>query len=132
MAELKKVSDITVRLREALTDANMRQSELARQTDIDRGSISNYLSGRYEPKTSAISKMAKVLGVSEMWLYGYDVPKHRSDGQKKNDQLVELIALLRKDNEFREMTQALSQLTPEQRNSLKPILAAFTNKQFQD
>ena len=128
MAELKKVSNITVRLREALQEANIRQSELARLTDIDRGSISNYLSGRYEPKTSAISKMAKVLGVSEMWLYGYDCPKQRSDGQKKNDQLVELITLLRNDNEFAEMVQMLSKLTPEQRGSVKPLLTVFINK----
>lgn len=128
MAELKKVSNITIRLKEALTDANMRQSELARLTDIDRGSISNYLSGRYEPKTSAISKMAKVLNVSEMWLYGYDVPKQRSEGQKKNDELVELIARMRRDDEFAELVKWLNGLQPEQYDSIKQLSTVFTNK----
>lgn len=125
MAELKKVSNITIRLKEALTDANMRQSELARLTDIDRGSISNYLSGRYEPKTSAISKMAKILNVSEMWLYGYDVPKQRSEGQKKNDELVELIARMRRDDEFTELVKCLNGLQPDQYDSIKQLLSAF-------
>ena len=59
---------------------------------------------------------------------GYDVPMERNDIQKKNDQLVELITLLRRDNEFADMVQMLSELTPEQRASVKPILAAFTKK----
>lgn len=128
MAELKKVSNITIRLKEALTDANMRQSELARLTDIDRGSISNYLSGRYEPKTSAISKMSKVLDVSEMWLYGYDYPKQRSEERKKNDELNKLIVRIRRDDEFADLVTMLNKLTPEQKDSVKQLLTVFTNK----
>lgn len=126
MHDWKRTSTTAERLKEALAQANMKQVELSRRTDIDKGTISNYLSGRYEPKANSISKMAKVLNVTEMWLWGYDVPMQRTDIEKKNDQLVELITLLRTDAEFLDMAQKLSKLTPEQRQSIKPILSAFT------
>lgn len=61
-----------------------KQIDLSRETEIDKGSISNYLSGRYEPKQEAIYKFAMVLDVSEMWLCGYDVPMERSKGRKNS------------------------------------------------
>jgi transcriptional regulator with XRE-family HTH domain len=61
----------------ALKQSNMKQVELSRLTGIDKGSISNYLYGKYEPKSDAINKMAIALNVSEMWLWGYDVPMER-------------------------------------------------------
>ena len=120
------------RISSALQIRNMKQTELCELTGIPKSAMSQYIKGSFEPKQDRIYKIAKALDVNEAWLMGFDVPMARYDYQKKNDQLVELIALLRKDNEFREMAQALSQLTPEQKESLKPILAAFTNKQFQD
>jgi transcriptional regulator with XRE-family HTH domain len=64
-------------MRIALKRANMKQIELSRLTGIDKGSISNYLYGKYEPKSDAINKMAIALNVDEMWLWGYDVPMER-------------------------------------------------------
>lgn len=128
MSDWKRVATTAERLRAALDRLNMKQVELSRLTDIDKGTISNYLSGKYEPKSQGISKMAKALNVTEMWLWGYDVPMERNDIQKKNDQLVELINLLRRDYELLDMAQMLSELTPEQRVSVKPILEAFTKK----
>ena len=57
--------------------AGMKQADLARATGLGKGGISNYVTGRYEPKSDIISKLAKALGVSEMWLWGYDGPKER-------------------------------------------------------
>ena len=128
VSDWKRSATTAERLREALDRLNMKQVELSRLTDIDKGTISNYLSGKYEPKANGISKMAKALNVTEMWLWGYDVPMERNDTQKKNDQLVELITLLRRDNEFLDMVQMLSKLTPKQKQSVKQILTAFTQQ----
>lgn len=68
-----KVSKISVRLREAMDAAGKKQIDLVRETGIDKGSISNYLSGRYEPKSDALNELSHALGVSVMWLCGYDV-----------------------------------------------------------
>jgi transcriptional regulator with XRE-family HTH domain len=127
-----KVATTSERLQIILSEKQMKQSDLARATGISRGAISNYVLGRYAPKSDIVQKLANALNCSEMWLWGYDVPMHRTDIEKKNDQLVELVTLLRTDNEFLDLAQKLSKLTPEQRQSLKPILSAFTQQQLMD
>ena len=79
----KQNSTIAQRLKEALQIAGKKQADLVRETGLDRGSISSYLSGKYEPKQKAIYKLAQALNVSEAWLLGYDVPMARTADQKK-------------------------------------------------
>ena len=116
------------RLRQALEEANMKQIELSRCTGIDRSAINRYLAGTYEPKQDAIHKMAQALNVSEMWLWGYDVPMQRTKAQKKNDGLVQVIAQLRKDEEFFEVVQLLADLPADQYASVKGIISALGKK----
>ena len=78
-----RVASTPDRIRLALVKANMKQIDLSRLTGIDRSAISNYLAGRYEPKADAINKMAKVLNVNEMWLWGYDVSMERENSPDK-------------------------------------------------
>ena len=77
MTVWSKTSTTSQRLREAMRIRNMRQADLARATGLAKGGISNYVTGRYEPKSDIISKLAKALDCSEMWLWGYDVPMER-------------------------------------------------------
>lgn len=122
----ERVESCGKRLAKALNIRGIKQVELSNRTNIPKSSISLYLKDAYEPKQDRLYEIAKVLNISEVWLMGYDVPMERSDMQKKNDQLVELVTLLRTDAEFLDMAQKLSKLTPEQRQSIKPILSAFT------
>lgn len=78
-----RVTTTSERIKEALKLRDMRQTDLAKATNIDKGSISSYISGRYEPKNEAIHKMASALSVSEMWLWGYDVPIDRPADQRQ-------------------------------------------------
>lgn len=93
-------SDTPTRLREAMELSGKKQVDLVRETGIDKGSISNYLSGRYEPKQEAIRRLAVALDVSEMWLWGYDVPMKRPEEQKNNDAISDIVARLRDDIKF--------------------------------
>lgn len=95
-----RTSTTPERLREAMTAKEKKQIDLVRETGIDKGSISNYLSGRYEPKQEAIYKLAKALDVSEMWLWGYDVPQERPKEQKNNDAIADIVVRLRTDEKF--------------------------------
>ena len=128
MLEVKKVARTADRLREAMAEAGKNQAELMRETGLQRSAISRYLSGEYEPKALAVGKMSKVLGVSEMWLFGYDVPKNRTAEQKKNDDLVQVIAKLRKDPEFFEVVSKLASLPAAEYESIKQLLSALGNK----
>lgn len=73
----RQVETTAARLKKAMDIRGKKQIDLARETGIDKGSISHYVSGRYEPKQEAVNKLSIVLGVSEMWLWGYDVPMER-------------------------------------------------------
>lgn len=123
-----KVASTADRLREAMTDAGKTQADLMRETGLDRGAISSYLKGKYEPKQIAVSKMARALDVSEMWLWGYDVPKQRTAAQKKNDDLAQVVVKLRNDPDFYEVVSMLARLEPAEYASIKQILLALNNK----
>lgn len=125
---LERVSTTQARLREAFAASGKKQADLARNTGLDKGAISSYLSGKYEPKQKAIGLLARELGVSEMWLWGYDVPLERTPEQKKNDDLVKVIAQLRKDPEFFEVVALLGELPAEQYASIKSLISALAQK----
>ena len=80
-----KNSTTSTRLQEIMTEKGIKQAELARMTGISRGAVSNYVLGRYEPKSDVINKFAKALNCSEMWLWGYDVPKKRQVSSPTNE-----------------------------------------------
>ena len=102
-----------------------KQADLVRETGLDRGSVSSYLSGKYEPKQKAIYKMARALNVSESWLMGYDVPMARTEESRKNDQLAQLIVRLRTDSDFYNTVAALAELNEKQYRGIKELVAAF-------
>lgn len=77
MGDWSRSSTTSQRLQEAMKDSNMKQADLARATGLSKGGISNYVIGRYEPKSDIISKLSMALNCSEMWLMGYDVPRER-------------------------------------------------------
>lgn len=92
-----KVATTSERLQIILSKKQMKQSDLARATGISRGAISNYVLGRYEPKSDIVQKLANALNCSEMWLWGYDVPiekSHRSFGEEENPYAVEISGTL--------------------------------------
>ena len=124
----KRVALTKDRIREAMRDADKKQADLVRETGLNRGTISRYLSGEVEPRQDAAYKLALALNVSETWLWGYDVPKDRTISQKKNDDLVKIIAQMRKDPKFFEIVSMLAELPSEQYASLTTIISALGNK----
>lgn len=62
------------RIKEALEFRNMKQAELCKRTNIPKSAMSQYLSGKFEPKQDRVFLIAQALNVSEAWLMGYDVP----------------------------------------------------------
>ena len=77
MATNARIETTSNRLKEAMHAANKTPADLARETGLNKSTISRYLSGAVEPKQIAIAKLSASLHVSEMWLWGYDVPMER-------------------------------------------------------
>lgn len=113
------------RILEAMQDAKKKQVDLVRETGIERSAISRYLKGEYEPKQAAVNKLAKALNVSEMWLWGYDVPKTRTPENIKNDQLTQLIVRMRQDQKFFDLVEKLDLVPPEQLETLTALVAGL-------
>ena len=83
MEKYERVEPVSQRLRKAMNIAGKTQADLVRETEITKGTLSRYLSGKFEPKQFAINKLAIALDVSEMWLWGCDVPMERPPETKK-------------------------------------------------
>lgn len=125
MPKLNRIATTSQRLQMAMDMEHKRQADLVELTGINKGTISRYCSGDYEPKAGAINKLATALNVAEMWLWGYDVPMERSEGQKKNDQLVKLVVRMRSDSEFAKAVSMLDNLTPAQFSAIVGMLSTM-------
>ena len=58
------------RIRELREDRDLRQSDLAKETGIDQRTISNYETGKSNPDSYALIKLAEYFGVSIDYLVG--------------------------------------------------------------
>lgn len=72
---MEKVSTLKTRLKEAMSDCGISQSELARAINVDRSNLSHWINGRSDCRYETLKKMATVLKVNVAWLEGYDAPK---------------------------------------------------------
>jgi transcriptional regulator with XRE-family HTH domain len=111
-----------------MADNGLRPIELSEKTGIPKSMVSYYMAGKSLPKADRVYSLAQVLGVSEAWLMGYDVAKNRTTEQKKNDQVVRLVAQLKKDPEFFDLVSDLADLPAEQYTSIKQLVSALRNK----
>lgn len=85
MSSFNRIDSTANRLKTAMEQAGKRQADLVRETGIDKGAMSNYLKGKYEPKQDVVNRLAIALGVSEMWLWGYDCKKERVQEEIKKE-----------------------------------------------
>ena len=128
MNNAERVSEFKLRLREALKVRNMKATELSKKTKVPEGAISYYLAGKSQPKGDRLHILCVALNVSEAWMLGYDIPMERSEEQRKNDDLVKIIAQMRKDPKFFTIVSKLAELPAEQYDSLTTIISALGKK----
>ena len=92
------------RIRDLREDADLKQSELAAATGISQMTLSNYESGKSNPDSYAIIKLAEFFNVTTDYLLGVTRNNFRdlSDVAKKLDEttctLAEISDLLKKLN----------------------------------
>lgn len=83
-----KIESTALRLKEIMAESNLRQIDVIEKCQpycskygikMGRNDLSQYLSGKFQPKQTKLTVLALALGVNEAWLMGYDVPKARFD-----------------------------------------------------
>ena len=68
----KIIASVSERIKTAMEIRHISQADICRKTGIDKGSVSSYVSGRYEPKDDRIFLIANALQVNPSWLSGFD------------------------------------------------------------
>lgn len=128
MKRTERVATTPERLREAMAVSGKKQIDIAKETGMSHSTISRYLSGKVEPRQEAAHKLAIALGVSEFYLWGYDVPMKRTSEQKKNDDLAKVIVQLREDPEFFDVVTSLAGLPADRYGIVKQLISTLGSK----
>ena len=115
------------RMRKAMDLRNMKQTDIVEKTGLGKSAISQYYSGKYEPKQRGIYLIAKALDVNEAWLMGYDVPMERNytrypDTEIKSENTIDTIAAHYDGVE----------LTPEERREIENYIQFILSKRNRD
>ena len=110
------------RIGEALSMLGWKQVDLVERTGIPKNSINAWVKQKWQPKQKPLMKMAQVLGVSEMWLAGYDVPMERPAAQKKSDELTQLIIEIKEDEDLKDLFTSISHLNNDQRKTIESMV----------
>lgn len=95
------------RLRKAMAASGMKAADVCNKTGIPKSAMSYYLSGRSEPKADRLYLLCKALDVSEAWMLGYDVEMTKTQTQKNNDIIADIVVKMRTDNNFLSIVDAL-------------------------
>ena len=121
---VEKVSTVSERLSCILSIKGIKQSDLSRMSGISRGTISNYVQGRYSPKNDVIKVLASALQVSADWLSGYNVPMEISDAHYFDEEDPDQLVLTGVDKELYEL---LMQIPEEQKKLFLEMGRVFVN-----
>lgn len=97
MKEENKLS--SQRISESLADNRMRPAELSEKTGISKSAISLYISGGRIPNRDKAEILGKALGVSPVWLMGFDAPKYVEATVEEKDLLLTYFAQLTPDQQ---------------------------------
>lgn len=106
---MNKISTSQERLRQIMYEKGLKQVDILNlskpwQNDLDikmsKTHLSNYVNGKSTPDNFRLVLLSKVLGVSEAWLMGYDVP--RNDEEEESPLIEKTIENMKKLAEERQ------------------------------
>ncbi len=121
------------RLRQALSESNMSQAELARKSGLGRNSISAYLKGKYKASQNNLGAMARALNVDEGWLMGVTDKKERFDARQSDSSAAKPEEAKSVDDLVDEMHSYRGiKISDAQRASMKAILKAYLDTQIKN
>lgn len=101
------------RLKHLMSARNLKQADIIRAVEpfcrkynvrLGKSILSQYISGGVEPRHEKLTILGMALGVSEVWLMGYDVPMERETPITEKDdgrtaEFIELFQLLTKEQQ---------------------------------
>lgn len=124
-------NDFPTRLKIALNNSNMTQTQLANKTKLDKSLISNYLNGNYKPKEDKLNTIANALEVNPLWLKGYDVDMYSGDDllDKKDSILFTHIITLSKSEIEKELLIKCTMLDEDNQSKVLELINLYLKEQ---
>ena len=114
---------VATRIKDRRMELGWSQRELASRMGYSNNStLAKIELGKVDVSQARLEHFAEILGVSVAFLMGWE------QIQKKNDQLVQLVTRMRKDEKFAEAVKMLDEVSEVQFDNIMQILAAFTQK----
>lgn len=119
------------RLKQLMIENNYRQVDILNKCEpyckklnikIGRSDLSQYISGKVEPRQDKLTVLAKALGVTESWLMGYDTAKEPIQLNSKYIGST-LMDFVEKDKDF---IMAFLSLSQEDQNHIRKIAFALS------
>lgn len=82
------MNEFSIRLKQAMDKAHMKQVDLCNATGILKSLISGYVNGNFYPKRDNLTVIAKALNVTPKWLLFGDEAEYQHDDIKNEDQII--------------------------------------------
>lgn len=115
------------RLESAMKASDMRQVDLSKLSGIPKGQLSQYMTGKYVPKKSTMKRIANTLGVSELWLMGYDVPMTVEVDPEavRNQEIADIALRMQTDDRYRDVVIRLDKLDRKKLDAVAAIVESM-------
>lgn len=106
------------RLKTLMKERNLRQVDILKLAEpyckkynikLGKNEISQYVSGKVEPRQDKLSLLGMSLNVSEAWLMGFDVPMSRNSPNSSS---------IEQDIKVKEFVELFTKLTPQEQTML--------------
>lgn len=94
------MESVRKRLKEAMDLRGYRQQDMIDKYGFGSSTISQYLSGKVEPKRKAIYKLADALQVRPDWLMGMDVPMQSEVSVDLTKKEMDILDQIRKLDDY--------------------------------
>lgn len=127
-------TEFSKRLKTAMKQNGISQSDLSYKTGIAPSSISDWLYGRYEPKQDKIYILASALNVKPSYLLGFTPDEVPSDANTKLESLSKKLVTIKKEKEELQkqidkqtliVAEMLQKMTEEDRNKAFEVIKAM-------
>ena len=116
MASAHKISTSQKRLHELMSVMNIKQTDIAEKSGLNKSTICNYCNGNRIPNQKNIAVISDAFDISPAWLMGYDVGMRRSKDEspdfiisnEEQEILLELQTIDERDRELILSTLAIA------------------------
>lgn len=120
-----KVTDTAARLKQYMDENGLKQVDViemckpyfTEELKLTKSKLSQYVSGIYIPKNDMLYLLGKGLGVSELWLMGYDDTEPAEDTEDFRQRMTENKVIF----------DLLEKATPEDRKKIETIIKTIVS-----